>query len=138
LKKINPGGKILSESDIPEGSKEIRCIVCPTGCLVHVENVNGELVIEGHSCNRGEEYAREEFIAPKRILTTTIRVENGFLPLIPVRSDIPGPKEKLQETLKEIAQTKVKAPIKMGDILIKSVIGLDINIIASRDLIEAQ
>jgi len=127
----------MSESKIPEGSKEIRCIVCPTGCLVHVENVNGELIIEGHSCNRGEEYAREEFIAPKRILTTTIRVENGFLPLIPVRSDTPIPKEKLQETLKEIAVTEVKAPIKMGDILIKNVIGLDANIIASRDLIEA-
>ena len=127
----------MSESKIPEGNKEIRCIVCPTGCLVHVENINGELVIEGHSCQRGEEYARVEFIAPKRILTTTIRVENGFLPLIPVRSNTPIPKEKLDDTLKEIAKTKVKAPIKMGDILIKNVIGLDANIIASRDLIEA-
>jgi CxxC motif-containing protein len=127
----------MTEPEIPEGSKDIRCIVCPTGCLVHVEQVNGELIIEGHSCKRGEEYAREEFIAPKRILTTTIRVENGFLPLIPVRSDTPIPKEKLKETLREIAKTKVKAPIKMGDILIKEVIGLDANIIASRDLIEA-
>lgn len=127
----------MSESEIPQGSKEIRCIVCPTGCLVHVENINGELIIEGHSCKRGEEYAREEFIAPKRILTTTMRVENGFLPLIPVRSDTPIPKEKLQETLKEIAKTKVKAPLKMGDVLIKKVLGLDVNIIASRDLIEA-
>ena len=126
----------MSESEIPEGIKEIRCIVCPTGCLVHVENVNGELVIEGHSCNRGEEYAREEFIAPKRILTTTIRVENGFLPLIPVRSDKPLPKERLQEALKEIAITEVKAPIKMGEVLIKNVLGLDTNIIASRDLAE--
>ncbi|MBY8985473.1 MAG: DUF1667 domain-containing protein [Candidatus Lokiarchaeota archaeon] len=127
----------MSESEIPEGSKDIRCIVCPTGCLVHVENINGELIIEGHSCKRGEEYGREEFIAPKRILTTTIRVENGFLPLIPVRSDIPIPKEKLKDTLKEIAKTVVKAPIKMGDVLLKQVIGLDVNIIASRDLIEA-
>ena len=127
----------MSESKTPEGSKEIRCIVCPTGCLVHVENVNGELVIEGHSCNRGEEYAREEFIAPKRILTTTIRVENGFLPLIPVRSDKPLPKERLQEALKEIAITEVKAPIKMGEVLIKNVLGLNTNIIASRDLAEA-
>ena len=126
----------MSESEIPEGSKDIRCIVCPTGCLVHVENVSGELVIEGHSCKRGEEYAREEFIAPKRILTTTIRVEKGFLPLVPVRSDKPLPKEKLQESLKEIAKAKIPAPIKMGDILIKNILGLDVNIIASRDLIE--
>ena len=127
----------MSEAEIPKGSKEIRCIVCPTGCLVHVENVNGELVIEGHSCNRGEEYAREEFISPKRILTTTMRVENGFLPLIPVRSDVLLPKEKLKETLKEIAKTVVEAPIKMGDILIQNVVGLDVNIIASRNLSEA-
>lgn len=59
---------------LPDGSKDIRCIICPTGCLVHIENVSGELIIEGHSCKKGEEYAREEFIAPKRILTTTIRV----------------------------------------------------------------
>ena len=127
----------ILKSEIPEGSKDIRCIICPTGCLVHIENVSGELIIEGHSCKRGEEYAREEFIAPKRILTTTIRVENGFLPLVPVRSDKPIPKEKLEETLKQIAKAIIKAPIKMGDILLKKVLGLDINIIASRDLAKA-
>jgi CxxC motif-containing protein len=126
----------MSELDIPEGFKDIRCIVCPTGCLVHVENVNGELIIEGHSCKRGEEYAREEFIAPKRILTTTMRVEGGFLPLIPVRSEKPIPKDKLEEVLKEIAKSQVKAPIKMGDTLIENVLELQINIIASRNLIK--
>jgi CxxC motif-containing protein len=124
----------MSDLEIPEGYKDIRCIVCPTGCLVHVENVNGELIIEGHSCKRGEEYAKEEFISPKRILTTTMQVENGFLPLIPVRSEQPIPKEKLVKTLKEIANSKAKAPIKMGDILIENVLGMNINIIASRDL----
>ncbi len=126
----------IKENEFPEGFKDIRCIICPTGCLVHVENVNGELIIEGHSCKRGVEYAREEFVAPKRILTTTMQVENGFLPLIPVRSDKPMPKEKLRDALKEIAQTVVNVPIKMGDILIENVLGLEINIIASRDLIE--
>jgi CxxC motif-containing protein len=124
-----------NENELPEGFKDIRCIICPTGCLVHVENINGELIIEGHSCKRGEEYAREEFVSPKRILTTTMRVENGFLPLIPVRSDKPIPKEKLDDTLKLIAKTEIKAPIKMGDKLIENVLGLEINIIASRDLI---
>ncbi len=127
----------MVESEIPEWNKDIRCIICPTGCLVHVERVNGELIIEGHSCKRGEVYAREEFVSPKRILTTTMRVESGFLPLIPVRSDKPLPKERLQEALKQIAIAKIKAPIKMGDILIKDVLGLNANIIASRDLAKA-
>jgi len=65
-----------------------------------------------------------------------MRVEKGFLPLIPVRSDKPIPKDKLEDTLNLIAKTLTKAPIKMGDILIKNVLGLEINIIASRDLIQ--
>ncbi len=81
-------------------------------------------------------YTLEEFISPKRILTTTMRVENGFLPLIPVRSDRPIPKERLLEALKQIAFTKIKAPIKMGDILLKDLLGLEVDIIASRDLIK--
>ena len=137
LKRLRKISSKTNDNDLPEGSKDIRCIVCPTGCLVHVENISGELIIEGHSCKRGEVYAREEFISPRRILTTTIRVENGFLPLIPVRSDKPIPKERLQEALKQIAITKIKAPIKMGEILIQNVLDLNANIIASRDLIEA-
>ena len=123
-----------NENKLSEGFKDIRCIICPTGCLVHVENINGELIIEGHSCKRGEEYAREEFVSPKRILTTTMQVENGFLPLVPVRSDNPILKDKLEDALKQIARTKTKAPIKMGDVLIENILGLGINIIASRDL----
>jgi len=61
-------------------------------------------------------------------------VENGFIPLIPVRSDIPILKNKLNEALMIIAQTVVNAPIKMGDILIKDVLNSGANIIASRDL----
>lgn len=65
-----------------------------------------------------------------------MQIENGFLPLVPVRSDKPILKDHLEEALKEIAQTKIKAPIKMGEILIKNILGLEVNIIASRDLIE--
>ena len=61
-------------------------------------------------------------------------MENGFIPLIPVRTDIPILKNKLNEALMIIAQTVVNAPIKMGDILIKDVLKSGANIIASRDL----
>jgi CxxC motif-containing protein len=115
--------------------KVIRCIVCPTGCEIKVKKGSGEKVtFEGYTCDRGLEYAEQEFYEPKRILTTTLRVENGILPLIPVRTDEPILKDKLKEILRETAKIKLKAPIKMGDILIKNVLELDANIIASRDL----
>ncbi|MBN1801962.1 MAG: DUF1667 domain-containing protein [Candidatus Lokiarchaeota archaeon] len=119
---------------LPEGEKTVRCIVCPTGCEIHVKNVNGELIVEGHTCKRGEEYAKEEFISPKRILTTTMRVKNGLLPLVPVRTNVPIPKEKLDDVLREIATLEIEAPLIMGQVLVKDVLGLDASVIASRDL----
>jgi len=115
--------------------KEIRCIVCPTGCIVQVKRTEeGEITYEGYACKRGLDYAKQEFIAPKRILTTTIRVDNGFLPLVPVRTDKPISKEKLDEALNIIAKTIIKAPVKMGDILIEKFANEEANLIASRNL----
>jgi CxxC motif-containing protein len=117
----------------------IRCIVCPTGCEIQVKkNESGDINFEGYTCKRGLEYAKQEFYEPKRILTTTMRVQNGFLPLVPVRTNVPILKDKLRDALKEIATNQVKAPIKLGDILIENIVDSGANIIASRNLSEAQ
>jgi len=117
-----------------KNKKTLTCIVCPTGCQIDVWEEDGEIKISGNGCKRGYDYALSEYKAPKRILTTTVRVKNGLLPVIPVRSNVPVPKEKLFDSMAIVNKTIVKAPIKMGDILIKNILGLDINIIASRDL----
>ena len=115
--------------------KVIRCIVCPTGCEIQVKkDQKGDIAFEGYTCDRGLEYAEQEYYEPKRILTTTMRVADGFLPLIPVRSDKPILKEKLKDVLNEIAKVKIKAPVKMGEILIENVLDIEVNIIASRNL----
>lgn len=115
--------------------KVIRCIVCPTGCEIKVnKDKNNKITFEGYTCNRGLEYAEQEYYEPKRIITTTMRVEDGLLPLIPVRSDKPILKEKLKDVLNEIAKVKIKAPVKMGEILIENVLNIEVNIIASRNL----
>lgn len=117
--------------------KVIRCIICPTGCAIQaVGDGKGNVTFDGYTCKRGLEYAEQEYYEPKRILTTTMRVENGLLPLIPVRTNEPIPKDKLKDVLNEIAKKILKPPIKMGDILIENVLDLEANIIASRDLIE--
>ena len=67
-----------------------------------------------------------------------MRVQNGFLPLVPVRTDVPILKDKLGDALKEIAMKQIKAPLKAGDILIENILESGANIIASRDLGEAQ
>jgi len=114
--------------------KTIVCIGCPSGCEIEVTETDYALKFEGNTCKKGEEYAIEEFKDPKRILTTTLQVENGILPLIPVRSDNPLPKAKLFDCMEYLSTLKVTAPIKMGQILVENILQLGINIIASRDL----
>jgi CxxC motif-containing protein len=99
-----------------------------------MQDKDQQITFEGYTCKRGLEYAQQEFYEPKRILTTTMRVENGFLPLVPVRTDKPILRDKLNEAMKAIAEKKIKAPVKMGQILIKNVLNTDANVIASRDL----
>ncbi|MFX0032530.1 MAG: DUF1667 domain-containing protein [Candidatus Hodarchaeota archaeon] len=114
----------------------IRCIVCPTGCEIKVKkDVKEKITFEGYTCDRGLEYSQQEYYEPKRILTSTMRIKNALLPVIPVRTDKPILKDKLKDVLMEIAKMNIKAPIKMGEIIIENVLGLEANVIASRDLV---
>ncbi|MFX1297391.1 MAG: DUF1667 domain-containing protein [Promethearchaeota archaeon] len=115
-------------------TKIITCIGCPSGCQIEITKIGNEFKVIGNECKRGEKYAIEEFTDPKRILTTTLQVENGILPLIPVRTEKPIPKDKLFDCMDYLSKVKKTAPIKMGDILVKNILNLNVNIIASRDL----
>jgi nucleoside-diphosphate-sugar epimerase len=40
--------------------------------------------VTGNTCKRGEQYAKDECTNPVRMLTTTIKVNGGSLPVVPV------------------------------------------------------
>ena len=121
-------------NDTPD-RKEITCIICPNGCAVTVGRGEGdELVIDGHECKRGLKYATDEFLDPKRILATTVRIENSIIPLVPVRTAEAVPKGKLEEILEVLARVVVEAPVRCGDTIVENVIGTGVNVIATRTL----
>ena len=116
--------------------KEIICVICPNSCRLKVtQNPNTkEITVEGHLCPRGKKYGISEFSNPVRMLITTMRVENGKLPIIPIRSTEAIPKSLLLEAVKIVNDTHCIAPIKMGDILIDNILNTKISVIASRDI----
>ncbi|HHW54498.1 MAG: DUF1667 domain-containing protein [bacterium] len=115
--------------------KEIICIVCPVGCTLEVTVEDGKLVeVTGYECKRGVAYAEQEAVAPKRTLATTVRVKNGIHPLVPVKTDIPVPKEKMREITELLAQVEVEAPVKIGSIIVADVLGTGANVVATRNL----
>ena len=114
-------------------NKELICIGCPIGCQMEVEIEDGECrEVRGHSCPRGETYARQECLHPTRMVTTSILIPDRILPLS-VRTDRPFPKERIRECLEEIRKIKPQLPVKTGDMLLNNILDTDINIIATRN-----
>ena len=115
--------------------KEITCIVCPIGCKMFVKTDGKKVdICEGNKCKRGIDYATHEALDPRRMLTTSIFVEGGEWPLVSVKSSQPVPKEKIFYVLEGIKKSKTKAPVKLGQILIKNISDTRLDIIATKTI----
>jgi CxxC motif-containing protein len=113
--------------------KEITCIICPVGCKILVKADGKKVeVLTGEKCKKGIEYAIHEALDPRRMLTTSIFVDDGTWPLVSVKSSKPVPKNKVFDVLKEIKKSRAKAPIASGQILIKNVAGVGLDIVATK------
>ena len=115
--------------------KEFICIVCPKGCRLRVTAESGSEVnasaVAGHQCKRGAAYAVDEWLNPVRMLTTTVRLAGGRQPLAPVKSSRPLPKAMLFECMAAVNAFTAEAPLKIGDIIVKNILGTGIDIIST-------
>ncbi len=117
--------------------KKYTCIICPNGCEIEAEVKDGEIQsVSGYTCKRGEEYVRQEILAPKRTIASSVIVENGELPVTSVRITKAVPKELIPEVMKEIKKQKVTAPVTSGTVLISGICGTDSNLICTKTVKE--
>ena len=100
--------------------KKLTCIECPIGCEVTVTLEEGKVVdVKGNCCPRGKIYAEAEVVCPKRVVTSTVRAENGEI--IPVKTDRPVRKEAIFEVMAKINATTCKTPVALGDVLVENI-----------------
>lgn len=114
--------------------KDLTCIVCPVGCIMHVKADGDNIEVANNACKRGYTYAVNEMTCPKRMVTSSILVLGGDLPLVSAKTSEPIDKDKIDDTLIKIKQTIIKAPVAIGDVLIKNVAGTGIDIVATRNV----
>lgn len=115
--------------------KKITCLVCPISCKIIVRTDRKHFkILNENKCKRGIEYARNEALDPRRMLTSSVFVENGNWPLVSVKSSKTVPKEKIFSILEEIKKKKVFAPVKLGQIIIKNVANTKIDIVATKSI----
>lgn len=113
------------------------CIVCPMGCRLTVEkDVSSELGyrVTGNKCKRGQNYGIKELTNPTRVITTTVKIKNGILPRIPVKTHGSVPKELIFECMTVINEVEISAPIKVGDVIIENILNTGVDIVASRSM----
>ena len=112
--------------------RELTCIVCPKGCQLTVELEGKEIIsISGHTCKRGEEYAKTECISPMRTITSTAAIIGGGV--VPVKTDRTIPKELMFECMAEINKARVSPDAKLGDVVIENVLGTGANVVTTRN-----
>lgn len=114
---------------------KLICITCPLGCRLEVERgTDGELLVSGNHCPRGARYAREELLAPKRVVTATCRAspEGGLR--VPVRTASPFPKDRVDELITLLYALEVRLPVRRGDVLVPDALGTGIPVLATRTL----
>jgi len=130
-------------------AEELTCITCPLGCRLTAERgMDGDLTVSGNRCARGAVYAREELLAPKRVVTATCRAgppvpgsggrgpgAAGDLPRrIPCRSAGAFPRERVPELLAAIYALEVAYPVERGQVLLRDALGSGLDVIATRSI----
>ena len=77
-KKKNKSNIVLNEP-----TKKYVCIVCPNCCALETDGAN----VLGARCQKGEDFACQEWREPLRVLTTTVRCETEKgVKILPVKT----------------------------------------------------
>jgi len=119
-------------------TEKMICITCPMGCNLTVTKEGSTLLsVDGNTCKRGLKFAEGELNDPRRMVATTVRVRGGIHPLVPVYTEKPFPKARIFELLREIRLLEIEAPVTMNQVAMENALGEGIDVIASRDMPEA-
>lgn len=120
----------------PVAPDEMVCIVCPRGCRIKASRAaDGSVEVTGNTCPRGMEYARNEFSAPRRMLTSTVAVSGSEIKRLPVITSAPIPKERIFDVMAELTKVQITAPVAINQIIIPNVLGLGADIVSAGRII---
>ena len=114
--------------------RELTCIGCPMGCALTVELEGSEILsVKGNTCPIGDKYARNEVLHPERTVTSTVVIEGSDRPRLSVKTAGNIPKDKIFVCMNEINAVRLKAPVKIGDVVIPNVCGTGVDVVATRN-----
>ena len=115
--------------------RTFTCIVCPNSCEITTEYEDGRVLsVEGNQCPKGRDYVTRELTDPRRTVTSSIRILHGELPLASVRLTEAVPKDRIFDVMREIGRCELQAPVTIGQVAIRDVLGLGSDVIITRNV----
>ena len=100
--------------------RTFTCIVCPNGCEIDAEyEGTNVLSVTGNLCPKGKAYVTQELIDPRRTI---------------VRLTRPVPKDRIFDVMAEIRRKTMKAPVRIGDVVIENVLGLGSDVLITKNV----
>ncbi|SFA93579.1 DUF1667 domain-containing protein [Clostridium frigidicarnis] len=115
--------------------RALVCIGCPVGCMLDVELENGIVsAVSGNNCPIGDKYARKECVNPTRIVTSSVKVKNGDVNMVPVKTESDIPKSMIFDICRELQKVQLKAPVHVGDVVIENVLNTGVKVLATREI----
>lgn len=115
--------------------RTFTCIVCPNGCEIDAEYEGTTVLsVKGNLCPKGKTYVTQELTDPRRTIASSVRVRGGELPLTSVRLTNAIPKDRIFDVMEAINQCELSAPVSIGDVVISNVLGLDSDVIITKNI----
>lgn len=131
------------------------------GCHLSIERLSeNDIAVTGNRCARGEQYAREEMLSPRRVVTATCKIAPSSIAIapmsltaaalidaapndvaaadlsqprrVPLRTKAAFPRERIPELLKLIYGLELGLPVRSGQVAIADALGTGIDVIVTR------
>ena len=71
---------------------------------------------------------------PTRIVTSTVRVSGGVLPVVSVKTASDIPKEKVMDCARTLRNVEIQAPVSIGDVVLEDICGTGVPMIATKNI----
>lgn len=97
------------------------------GCPLEIEEVGGEIIVRGNTCPRGKQYGVQEYTAPKRTVTTLVKMAGGGV--VSIKTSAPIAKDKIFDLLEYVKTLTADKDCKIGDTLVKNALSLGADLV---------
>lgn len=116
-------------------AREMICINCPMGCHLLVDDSDkNNIKVTGNTCPRGVTYAVNEVTAPKRMVTGSVKVQGGTIPMVSVKTREAIPKQLIFQSLELLKDVTLSAPVSIGDVAVKDICGCGVDFIVTKNV----